>query len=75
MIEKIEEIEEKIEDDEPTKEVYEFSEEELDSLALFFRKNMDSLPENLDNFAKFVEYYIYGKMSIGEAEAFFNNNN
>ncbi len=69
----IEEIE--TEENEQTKEVYEFSEEELDSLALFFRQNMDSLPENLDNFAKFVEYYIYGKMSIGEAEVFFNNNN
>ncbi len=51
--------------------VYKFTDEELTALALFFRKNTNKLPEELDLFSKFVEYYIYDKMTIAEAENFF----
>lgn len=51
---------------------YTFTDEELDTLALFLRKNAHNLPEELDLFSKFVEYSIYNKMTIAEAESFFN---
>ncbi len=52
---------------------YSFSEVELDTLAILFRKNIDNLPKELDAFSRFVEYYIYNKMTIIEAEDFFNS--
>ncbi len=51
---------------------YKFTEEELDSLALFFRKYENELPQNLAHFSRFVENYVYNKMTIAEVEAFFS---
>ncbi|UTC68090.1 MULTISPECIES: hypothetical protein [unclassified Treponema] len=50
---------------------YLFSDKELKQLALYLRKNADSLPKALEPLSDFAESYVYGKMTIGEAEAFF----
>lgn len=50
---------------------YLFSDNELKQLALYLRKNADSLPGILEPLSEFAESYVYGKMTIGEAEAFF----
>lgn len=50
---------------------YLFSDNELKQLALYLRKNADSLPRVLEPLSDFAESYVYGRMTIGEAEAFF----
>lgn len=50
---------------------YLFSDSELKQLALYLRKNADSLPRVLEPLSDFAESYVYGRMTIGEAEAFF----
>jgi len=50
---------------------YLFSDNELKQLALYLRKNADSIPKVLERLSEFAESYVYGKMTIGEAEAFF----
>ena len=50
---------------------YLFSDNELKQLALYLRKNADSLPRVLEPLSDFAESYFYGRMTIGEAEAFF----
>ncbi len=60
-------------DNENEEKIYRFTDQELDSLALFFRQNLKELPEELECFSRFVEYYIYNKMTIAEAESFFLN--
>ncbi|AIN94566.1 hypothetical protein [Treponema putidum] len=50
---------------------YIFSDDELKYLALYFRKNADSIPKVLERLSEFAESYVYRKMTIGEAEAFF----
>ena len=50
---------------------YLFSDEELNQLALYLRKNADSIPRVLEPLSDFAESYVYGRMTIGEAEAFF----
>ena len=50
---------------------YLFSDEELKQLALYLRKNADSIPRVLEPLSDFAESYVYGRMTIGEAEAFF----
>lgn len=50
---------------------YSFSDEELKQLALYLRKNADSIPRVLEPLSDFAESYVYGRMTIGEAEAFF----
>ena len=50
---------------------YLFSDNELKQLALYLRKNADSLPRVLESLSDFAESYVYGRMTIGEAEAFF----
>lgn len=50
---------------------YLFSDNELKQLALYLRKNAYSLPGVLEPLSDFAESYVYGKMTIGEAEAFF----
>ncbi|UTY25962.1 hypothetical protein [Treponema denticola] len=50
---------------------YLFSDNELKQLALYLRKNAESLPRVLEPLSDFAESYVYGRMTIGEAEAFF----
>lgn len=50
---------------------YLFSDNELKQLALYLRKNADSLPRVLEPLSDFAESYVYERMTIGEAEAFF----
>ena len=50
---------------------YLFSDNELKQLALYLRKNADSIPRVLEPLSDFAESYVYGRMTIGEAEAFF----
>ncbi len=52
---------------------YIFSDDELKQLSLFFRKNNSALPSALESLAEFAESYVYGQMTIAEAEAFFGN--
>lgn len=51
---------------------YLFSDNELTQLALYFRKNSASIPAGLEALSEFAENYVYGKMTIKEAEAFFS---
>ena len=50
---------------------YLFSDNELKQLALYLRKNADSIPRVLEPLSDIAESYVYGRMTIGEAEAFF----
>ncbi len=52
---------------------YSFSGYELQQLALFFRKHSDTLPAVLEELSGFAENYVYGKMTVEEAEKFFGN--
>lgn len=51
---------------------YVFSDTELSQLTLYFRKNSASLPASLKDLSEFAENYVYGKMTIEEAESFFS---
>jgi hypothetical protein len=51
---------------------YSFSDKELKSLALLFRKHGELVDPSLDSFAGYVEGYIYRLMTIEEAEEFFD---
>lgn len=51
---------------------YSFSDNELTQLALYFRKNPMPIPTGLEEFLEFAENYVYGKMTIEEAENFFS---
>ena len=56
---------------EPELPSYVFSDDELKYLALYFRKNSDSIPKVLERLSEFDESYVYSTMTIGEAESFF----
>jgi hypothetical protein len=51
---------------------YSFSGYELEQLALFFRKNTHNFPQSLEGLLEFAENYVYGKMTVEEAEKFFD---
>lgn len=51
---------------------YLFSDYELKQLVLYFRKKSD-VPKSLENLMDFSENYVYGTMTIEEAETFFKN--
>lgn len=51
---------------------YDFSPSEIASLALFFRKNQDILPEELNNFSIILEKKIYETLSIEEIKRFYS---
>ncbi len=52
---------------------YLFTDYELKQLALYFRKNFNNLPQSLEELFSFAENYVYGKMTIEEAENFFED--
>lgn len=47
---------------------YEFSDEELKSLARFLRTRQESLPRELFAFFRTVQDELYGRLSIDEVE-------
>lgn len=51
---------------------YSFTEQEIKSLALLFRKKESGLVNTLDGFRLFIEKAVYQAMTIAEAEEFFN---
>lgn len=52
---------------------YEFSHEELESLAHFLRAQQDKLPRELFAFSRAVRDELYGRLSIDEVEKFCKN--
>ncbi|MBD5435939.1 MAG: hypothetical protein HDR36_05455 [Treponema sp.] len=52
---------------------YEFSGEELKSLAHFLRARQDKLPRELFAFSRAVQDELYGRLSIDEVEKFCKN--
>ncbi len=52
---------------------YEFSGEELKSLAHFLRACQDKLPRELFAFSRAVQNELYGRLSIDEVEKFCRN--
>lgn len=53
---------------------YDFSSREVAVLAHYFRNNQESIPKELDKFAKAVETAIYSALTLDEASEFFNEN-
>ena len=52
---------------------YDFSGEELKSLARFLRTRQESLPRELFAFFRAVQDELYGRLSIDEVEKFCKN--
>lgn len=55
-----------------SKREYIFTDAEIRCLALLFRKYEAILDSDLDSLRHFVDEYMYGIMTIEEAEHFFN---
>lgn len=51
---------------------YSFTDRELKALARFLRKNQNTIPKELDVFARKIELSIYDSMSIDEVEKFYS---
>lgn len=51
---------------------YDFSEDEIKALAIFFRKNQQSVPSELLKLNELIEEYIYNSMSISEVKKFYS---
>lgn len=53
---------------------YSFSQEEILSLAKFFRKNENDISFSLFKFSKYIESLIYSNMTLEEVDKFYNEN-
>lgn len=50
---------------------YNFSSAEIAALAKFLRKNIDSIPEGLENFQRALEDSVYNSLSLDEVSKFY----
>lgn len=53
---------------------YDFTEEQVKTLAILFRNSENKLPSQLTEFYFALQDYLYSQMTIDEAECFFNEN-